>query len=132
MLRTILTTCTSLQKFWLKQMPSTILKNLIEIENLSFSYEETPILLGVNLSVHKGEFLAIFGPNGGGKTTFLKLLMGFLEPDTGEIRILNTIPKNARSSIGYVPQAAHFDKQFPLSVLDLILMGCLSKSSFLG
>ncbi|MBI2742681.1 MAG: ABC transporter ATP-binding protein [Chlamydiales bacterium] len=106
--------------------------NAIEIEDLSFSYEKRPILSGVNLSVLNGEFVAIFGPNGGGKTTFLKLVMGFLEPDAGEIRIFGTSPKRARGSISYVPQAAQFDRQFPLSVLDLVLMGCLSKQTAWG
>ena len=76
--------------------------------------------------------MAIFGPNGGGKTTFLKLLLGFLKPDTGEITILGASPNKAREHISYVPQVAQFDKQFPVSVLDLVLMGCLSKGTLWG
>ena len=105
---------------------------VIEVTDLAFEYENTPILTGVNLKVKKGEFLAIFGPNGGGKTTFLKLLLGFLKPDAGTITILGTSPSKARGHIGYVPQVAQFDRQFPLSVLDLVLMGCLSKSTIWG
>ncbi len=104
-------------------------KAVIEVKDLHFDYENTPILTGIDLCVTKGEFLAIFGPNGGGKTTFLKLLLGFLKPSAGEITILGTSPNKARKQIGYVPQVAQFDKQFPLSVLDLVLMGCLSEST---
>lgn len=107
-------------------------ETVIEVEGLSFSYEKRPILKGVNLKACSGEFLAVFGPNGGGKTTFLKLLMGFLEPAAGKIRLFGTTSQKARKSISYVPQAAHFDRQFPLSVLELVLMGCLSECSIWG
>ncbi len=107
-------------------------QTVIEVKDLSFEYENNPILARVNLNVKKGEFLAIFGPNGGGKTTFLKLLLGFLKPDSGEITIFGTSPRKARGRISYVPQVAQFDRQFPLSVLDLVLMGCLSKSTIWG
>jgi zinc transport system ATP-binding protein len=107
-------------------------KPVLQIKDLSFSYEKRSILQGINLSVKMGEFIAIFGPNGGGKTTFLKLLMGFLKADKGQISIFGSHPKKAREKIGYVPQVARFDKQFPLSVLDLVLMGCLSQTTIWG
>jgi zinc transport system ATP-binding protein len=105
---------------------------IIDIKNLSFGYDQMPILHNVNLQISRGEFMGIFGPNGGGKTTLLKLLLGFLKPDAGTIELLGASPKGARKHLGYVPQAARVDKQFPVSVLDLVLMGCLSKCSWWG
>lgn len=99
--------------------------NLIEINNLSFSYEKSLILQNITLNIKKGEFLAIFGPNGGGKTTLLKLLLGFLFPSEGTIRMHS-------DKIGYVPQVARFDREFPVSVLDIILMGFLSELTLWG
>lgn len=107
-------------------------QKILEIEHLSFGYEKNPILQGVNLSIHEGEFIVIFGPNGGGKTTFLKLLMGFLKPDAGRISLFHKSPQKAREKLSYVPQAAQFDKEYPLSVIDLVLMGCLNKMTRWG
>lgn len=104
----------------------------VDVKDLTFFYDKTPILQGVNASIKQGEFVGIFGPNGGGKTTFLKLLMGFLKPSQGEILLFGKTPKSARLQIGYVPQLLRFDKQFPLSVLEVVLMGCLSKTNFWG
>lgn len=108
-------------------MPTTI-----KIKKLSFGYEKRVILHDIDLSVREGEFLAIFGPNGGGKTTFLKLLMGFLKPSKGEISLFDSTPKKARKRIGYVPQVMQFDREFPISVFELVLMGCLSKANWWG
>jgi zinc transport system ATP-binding protein len=105
---------------------------VIEIKNLEFRYDKTQILQHIDLSVSKGAFVGIFGPNGGGKTTFLKLLMGFLRPSQGEILLFGSQPKSQRKKIGYVPQIARFDRQFPISVLEVVLMGCLSKASWWG
>lgn len=105
---------------------------VIKIKNLKFFYEKASILNEVHLEIKKGEFIGIFGPNGGGKTTFLKLLMGFLKPSEGSISVFGMSPKAARCHIGYAPQAASFDKQFPISVLELVLMGCLSETRWWG
>lgn len=99
----------------------------IEVKEVSFSRNKTLILDSINLSVEEGEFVGIFGPNGGGKTTFLKLLLGLLKPNHGSIKIFDKSPEMARSRMGYVPQAKLFDPQFPISVLDVVLMGLLSK-----
>ncbi|MFI5333824.1 MAG: metal ABC transporter ATP-binding protein [Chlamydiales bacterium] len=107
-------------------------KKILEIDNLSFGYEKTPILQGVDLAIHEGEFIVIFGPNGGGKTTFLKLLMGFLEPVSGTISLFGKTPRKARQKLSYVPQVAQFDRQFPLSVLELVLMGRLNQTKWWG
>ena len=98
---------------------------MIVIEDISFSYDKTLVLENVSLSIQNRELVGIFGPNGGGKTTLLKLLMGFLKPARGTILISGESPKAACKRIGYVPQITRFDKQFPLSVLEVVLMGPL-------
>jgi zinc transport system ATP-binding protein len=104
----------------------------ISLQNISFSYDKTPVLEDINLSIEAGEFIGVFGPNGGGKTTLLKLLMGFIEPTTGEIQLMGTSPKEVRRSIGYVPQINKMDKQFPITTEEVVQMGCLSKITLLG
>jgi zinc transport system ATP-binding protein len=100
----------------------------IKSNNLFFQYEETPILENVSFVIKQGEFVGIFGPNGGGKTTLLKLLLGFLKPQKGSVEILGESPKVAREKMGYVPQISHLDRQFPITVLEVVMMGCLEKS----
>ena len=86
----------------------------------------------MSLCIHKGEFVGLFGPNGGGKTTLLQLIMGFLTPTRGSIRLFDHSPKKMRTHIGYVPQHVRFDRAFPISVLEVVLLGCLSKLSWWG
>src|SRR5580704_2022323 len=95
----------------------------IYVEDVHFFYTDAPILQQVHLEIFCGEFIGIIGPNGGGKTTLLKLLMGFLAPSSGSIKLLNLPPEKARLSIGYVPQAHRFDREFPVTVFELVLMG---------
>ena len=102
----------------------------IEVKDLSFSRDKTNILEHINLTVEQGEFIGIFGPNGGGKTTFLKLLLGLLKPQRGSIKIFGEHPESVRSRMGYVPQAKLFDLQFPISVLEVVLMGLLSEGPY--
>ena len=101
----------------------------IEIENLFFAYEGATVLQSVNLLISQGEFIGIIGPNGGGKTTLLKLFMGFLAPNRGKISIFGRLPSEARLKIGYVPQIHRTDRDFPISLYELILLGSLSKAS---
>lgn len=105
---------------------------ILSLKNLFFSYGETSILEDVSLEIFEGEFVGIFGPNGGGKTTFLKLLMGFLKPSSGSISVLGSSPKKARTQIGYVPQISKMDKQFPITVKEVVHMGALSRLSRFG
>jgi len=105
---------------------------MIKFDALDFSYGDFPVLEDISLNLTEGSFHTIIGPNGGGKTTFLKLLMGLLEPSRGTIRINGLSPKKARKTIGYVPQSKGFDRDFPLTVLELVLMGLLSKLNILG
>ena len=100
----------------------------IKSNHLFFQYEETPILENVSLTIQQGEFVGIFGPNGGGKTTLLKLILGFLKPRKGSLEILGKSPKAAREKMGYVPQISQLDKEFPITAFEVVLMGCLDKS----
>jgi len=103
-------------------------KNLadVEVHNLSHSYGKQKVLENVNFNIEKGSFVGLFGPNGGGKTTLLRLLMGLEKPSQGYVRLLGKDPKALRPQIGYVPQINNLDKQFPLTTLELVLMGFLS------
>lgn len=102
----------------------------IEIKDLWFAYDRMPVLKEVSFTLPQGDFMAIIGPNGGGKTTLLKLMLGILEPINGSIRILGEPPRSARKKLGYVPQNTDINLTFPISVLELALMGRLSRSSF--
>lgn len=97
----------------------------IEIIDLSFSYDGNLVLRDVNLNIREKEFLAILGPNGSGKTTLLKLLLGILKPSSGTLKILGKEPHEVASRIGYVPQDTTVNKDFPISVMDVTLMGRL-------
>lgn len=108
------------------------MKPVIQVDNLSFSYEDDPILEDINLSIEQGEFIGVIGPNGGGKTTFLKLVMGLLKPSKGIIEVFGSSPKNSRTRIGYVPQVMRCDRHFPISVLELVLGGRLSRTPWWG
>ena len=102
----------------------------IQAHNLSFQYDENPLLENVSMEIGKGECIAIFGPNGGGKTTLLKLFMGFLKPSSGSLLINGMPPQKSRKHMGYVPQISHLDRQFPITALDVVKMGALSPSLF--
>ncbi len=99
---------------------------IIEIKDLEFSYNGEPVLQDVNLSVRHGEFMAVIGPNGGGKTTLLKLILGLLKPDRGTIRVDGRSPGQASSCIGYVPQDVHANSSFPITAMDVVMMGYIN------
>jgi len=103
--------------------------NDIILNNISFAYKQRNILENVDLVIKKGEFASIVGPNGGGKTTLLKLILGLIKPDRGVIRIFGKSPDKARQQIGYMPQYAHLDMDFPATVMDVVLMGRLRKTT---
>jgi zinc transport system ATP-binding protein len=97
----------------------------IAISDLWFSYDGYPVLEDVNLSIPQGDFVSVIGPNGGGKTTLLKLMLGLLRPSRGEVQIFGLNPEKARPRVGYMPQHAQLDPQFPATVMDVALMGRL-------
>ncbi len=105
---------------------------VIRLENVSFSYDGYPVLEDVSLTVKERDFLSIVGPNAGGKTTLLKLILGLLKPTSGTVRVFEQPPARVRSRIGYMPQHALLDPLFPVSALDVVLMGRLGNGRGLG
>ena len=106
--------------------------HVIEFEEVSFSYNGSPVLKDVSLAVEELEFLSIVGPNGGGKTTIFKLILGLVKPDSGKVTVFGQPPARVRSRIGYVPQHASLDPLFPVSVMDVVLMGRLGNGRGFG
>lgn len=104
----------------------------IDIKGLSFSYDGHPVLEDVNLSIPQGDFVSVVGPNGGGKTTLLKLIVGLLRASRGEVRVFGGPPEQARPRIGYMPQQSQLDPQFPATVMDVALMGRLGHGRLFG
>ena len=97
--------------------------SIVEIRNVAFAYNGETVLQDVSLDIRQKDFLAIIGPNGGGKTTLVKLMLGILKPDRGTIRIFGVQPREAVSRMGYVPQDIHVNRGFPISVQDVVRMG---------
>lgn len=100
---------------------------VIQFKNLFFSYGTVDVLKNVTFKVKEGEYVGVIGPNGGGKTTALKLILRFLSPKKGMVSV-NASP----TKIGYVPQVNAYDKEFPISVLEVVLTGSLSKLKWWG
>jgi zinc transport system ATP-binding protein len=92
---------------------------------VSFSYNSEPVLSRVYFKIFPLDLVSLIGPNGGGKTTLFRLLLGLIKPDQGTIKIFGQHPERARTRIGYVPQYARFDPSFPISVRDVVAMGRL-------
>jgi zinc transport system ATP-binding protein len=100
---------------------------IVVAENLSFAYGSEPVLERANLTIGERDFVGIIGPNGGGKTTLLKLMLGLLTPGSGTLRLFGLPPDRARRRIGYLPQYAQLDPSFPVNVRDVVLMGRLRR-----
>jgi len=98
---------------------------IIQMQDVWFYFSGQPVLQEVNLNVPRGDFLAVIGPNGGGKTTLLKLMLGLLNPTRGTVAVFGESPHRVSHRIGYVPQNVHINKDFPVSVLNVVLMGRL-------
>lgn len=106
--------------------------NLVEFENVSFAYDGAPVLEDVSFAIAPEEFFGIIGPNAAGKSTLLKLMLGLLAPDRGRIRVFGGTAVAARGRVGYVPQHPAFSRQFPISVLEVVLLGRLGTGSGYG
>ncbi|MCJ7445450.1 MAG: ABC transporter ATP-binding protein [Methanotrichaceae archaeon] len=107
------------------------LENAISIKNISISTEGHIILENVNLELEEGDFLGLIGPNGGGKSSLLKVILGLIKPDRGEVNIFGLTPEQARKYVGYLPQKTLFDLNFPVNALDVVLMGRYSRRGLL-
>jgi len=101
----------------------------LRFDNVSFSYDRVKVFENTSFHIHQGEFVALTGPNGTGKTTALKLLLGLENPEAGKIEIFGKSDKRQRERIGYVPQQAHLDGSFPITVNQVVRMGCLNPAS---
>lgn len=102
---------------------------IIKIENLSAGYENKTVLRDVNLTICEKDFLGIIGPNGGGKTTLIKVILGLLKPKSGKVSFYNEGVSTDNLKIGYLPQYNNIDKKFPISVYDVILSGLNKQKS---
>lgn len=105
---------------------------LIDIDNVSFSYGGPLALEKVSLQIAEGEFLGIVGPNAGGKSTLLKIILGLLKPSRGKVTVANKAPIDATGIVGYVPQYTRFASDFPITVEQAVLMGRLGNTRWWG
>lgn len=103
------------------------MQHVLEIAGLCAGYNGTNVLQGVDLAVRQGDYIAVFGPNGGGKTTLLKCILGLLHPRAGTVKVFGQPAAQTRSRIGYVPQYATMRYSVPMSVQDVVLMGMIAK-----
>ena len=99
---------------------------IVKIRDVTFTYNGQVVLKDINLDIVQGDLIAMIGPNGGGKTTLLKLILGLLKPDKGVIRVMGQPALQAAANIGYVPQDVHIKRSFPITALDVVLMGMLA------
>lgn len=103
------------------------MRPVIDIQALSFSYGSLSTLSDIDLQVAEGEFLGIVGPNAGGKSTLLKLILGLLQPQSGDVRVLERSPASASRLLGYVPQYPSFPRDFPITVEQVVQLGRLGQ-----
>lgn len=108
------------------------MKHVVEFDKVSFAYAGVPALEHVSFAVAPGEFFGLIGPNAAGKSTLLKLILGLLAPHTGRIRVFGESPAAARNRVGYVPQHPLFHRDFPISVMEMVLLGRLGTGAPLG
>lgn len=104
-------------------------KPIVSIRNISAGYSDEVVIRDVNMDIFPSDFIGVIGPNGGGKTTLVKVILGLIKPLKGEIhweKSDNTL------HVGYLPQTSQTDKSFPVSVIDVVLSGLMSKKHFLG
>jgi len=98
-------------------------EDVVKLQDVWARYDGENVLEGINLSIGQDDFLGIIGPNGGGKTTLLKVILGLVTPTHGTVSVLGKLPRRSRTSIGYVPQVTVFDRDFPINVWHVVLMG---------
>ncbi len=104
----------------------------VSLQGVAFGYGRTSVLHDVMLTVPTGGFAALIGPNGSGKTTILKLVLGLLAPTAGDVRVLGERPARARPRVGYLPQQSRLDHAFPITVRQVVMLGRLGPRPPLG
>ncbi len=110
-------------------------ESIISLKDICVHLGEKDVLHNINLDIEEGAFVGLIGPNGGGKTTLLKVVLGLMEPTRGRVRIYGHPPSElarAGHSVGYVPQRSYVDLHFPVSVLDVVLMGTYGRVGLFG
>lgn len=107
------------------------MRSIVSIEAVSVHLDERVVLEDVSLEILEGDFLGIIGPNGGGKTTLLKVILGLIKPSQGQVRVFGKKPAAARKWIGYLPQKSLFDQNFPITALETVMMGRYGKRGLL-
>ena len=103
--------------------------SIVSLKNVTVKYGSYTAIESANLEIFEGDFIGIIGPNGGGKTTLIKTILGSV-PYSGEITLSPTLFDNGRRLIGYLPQQTTFDRQFPISVIEVVLSGLQSQKGF--
>ena len=106
------------------------MNEIIKFKDVSFGYTRSMVLEKASFSINEGDFVSIIGPNGGGKTTLAKLILGLLSPEEGTITVYGNNPAKMRTRVGYVPQYSLYDPNFPVSVQEVVLMGVMKKNKF--
>ena len=101
---------------------------VLEVHDLTVSYERQPVLWGIDFTLPKGQMIGIIGPNGSGKTTLLKTMMGLVEPNSGFVKMFDSKLEDVRDKVSYMPQRGSVDWDFPASVMDVALMGRYGKA----
>jgi len=107
-------------------MNTAVPEKLIEVKGLSFAYNNEPVITDAGFSIMRNDVITVLGPNGGGKTTLLKLLMGQLKPQKGRI----TISGGKAGVFGYVPQYSNLDSSYPITVFEVVLSGRIRNFGF--
>jgi manganese/zinc/iron transport system ATP- binding protein len=113
-------------------MPQATIDIAIKLRDLTVSYEEKPVLRSISMDVPKGEIVGVVGPNGAGKSTLLKAMLGLIHPDAGDIRYYGKMISECRQLVGYVPQTEAVDWDFPVTVLDVVMMGHQGRLGWFG
>ena len=103
-------------------------EDVVRLEDVWVRFDGVAVLEGIDLSVYQNDFMGMIGPNGGGKTTLLKVILGLIRPSQGKVTVLGSTPERGRRFVGYVPQYSLFDRDFPVSVWDVVLMGRLGQA----
>lgn len=109
-------------------------KNIIRINNISYSFDKQQVLRDISFNVHQGDYLGIIGPNGGGKTTLVKIILGLLKPSVGTVEMFGEDIGKYKNwqKIGYIPQkAVNFEVNFPATVREVVSMGLFAKKGLL-
>ena len=104
------------------------MESVIFAENIHYSYnKKADVLKNVSFVAESDDFIGLIGPNGGGKSTLLKIILGLLKPDRGSIKVFGQEPRKARNRIGYVPQYSRIDLDYPISVKEVVMSGLLGR-----